>query len=240
MFLKAEELYRNDVVSDVLVGVIYVNKPRSEKSLLWFLIPGQAPKTKMTEKQTKDRYLPMIQLLEYQGSQLFQQGFESVMGSNKTQCYTNIPCKMAKAITCGLDSLPCRVANIIRYVLINIMGENVSFSDEEKRTNMFEDMKDMNGNDFCEATVEILFETITKILEDKISTVGVKDPLYVTDVKRVIAKVSDFKKFLTHTEAQKDLRKFLEFAHSALKELLNIIERLTLLYLTLTLTPYLK
>ena len=67
-----------------------------------------------------------------------------------------------------------------------------------------------------------------------------KDPLYVTDVKRIIAKVTDFKKFLTHTEALTDLRKFLEFAHSALKELLNIIERLTLLYLTLTLTPYLK
>ena len=219
MFLKAEELYRNDVVSDVLVGVIYVNKSRSEKSLLWFLIPGQTPKTKMTEKKTKDMYLPMIQLLEYQGSQLFQQGFESLMGSNTTQCYTNIPCKMAKAMTCGLDSLPCRVANIIRYVLINIMGEDVSFSDEEKRTNMFEDM---NGNDFCKATVEILFETITKILEDKISTVGVKDPLYVTDVKRIIAKVTDFKKFLTHTEALTDLRKFLEFAHSALKELLNV------------------
>ena len=219
MFLKAEELYCNDVVSDVLVGVIYVNKSRSEKSLLWFLIPGQTPKTKMTEKKTKDMYLPMIQLLEYQGSQLFQQGFESLKCSNTTQYYTNIPCKMAKAITRGLDSLPCRVANIIRYVLINIMGKDVSFSDKEKMTLMLEDM---NGNDFCKATVEILFQTITKILEDNISTVGVKDPLYVTDVKRIKEKVTDFKKFLTHTEAQKDLRKFLEFAHYALKELLNV------------------
>ena len=84
---------------------------------------------------------------------------------------------------------------------------------------MFEDM---NGNDFCKATVEILFQTITKILEDNISTVGVKDPLYVTDVKRIKEKVTDFKKFLTHTEALTDLRKFLEFAHSALKELLNV------------------
>ena len=80
----------------------------------------------------------------------------------------------------------------------------------------------MNGDDFCKATVENLFETITKILADKISTVDVKDPLYVIDVERIKAKVTHFKKFLTDTEAQKDLRKFLEFAHSALKELLNV------------------
>jgi len=222
VFLKAEELYCNDVVSDVLVGVIYVNKSRNEKSLLWFLVPAQTPKTMTktkTEKQTTDRYLTMIKLLEYQGSQLFQKGFESLTGPITTPSYTNIHCKMAKAITCGLDSLPCRVANIIRYVLINIMGKDVSFLDKDKRTGMFEHM---NGNDFCKATVENLFQTIRTILADEISTIGVENPLYVTDVKRIKEKVTDFKKFLTDTEAQKDLRKFLEFAHSALKELLNV------------------
>jgi hypothetical protein len=229
VFFKAEELYSNDVVSDVLVGVIYVNKLRSEKSLLWFLIPGHTPKPKLTEKQTKDRCLTLIELLKYQGSQLFQQGFERLACQKTTTGYTVVYSKMAKAITCGLDSLPCRVVNIIRYVLMNIMGKDVEIFD---RTDMYEDM---DGNDFCKATVENLFQTIRTILADEISTIGVENPLYVTDVKRITAKVTDFKAFLTDTEAQNDLRKFLEFAHSALKELLNVQ-----LYfiLTLTLTPY--
>ena len=212
MFFKAEELYEKDVVSDVLVGVIYVNKSRSEKTLIWFCT-GTTRKSK-TEKQTTDMYLTMINSLEYQGTDLFQQGFESLPFPTNNPCYTRIHCKMVTAITCGLDSLACVVANIFRYVLVNIMGQDVSFSDQDNRRN--EMYKDMVADEFSKATVEYLFQTITNILADEISTSSVKTPIYVVQVKQI--KAMNFKNLLNDTEALTDLRRFLEFAHSALKE----------------------
>jgi hypothetical protein len=218
VFVNVEELDHKDVVSDtisdVLVGVIYVNKFRSEKTLLWFCT-GVHSKSTMTEKQTTEMYVTKIKLLEYQGTDLFQQGFESLSFAkiNPNPCYTRIHCKMAKDITCGLDSLPCGVANIFRYILVKIMGQDVSFSDQNKWRN--ELYVDMVADEFCKATVKNLFQTITEILADEIST-STQTPIYCSQVKRI--KAMNFQNLLHNTAELKDLRRFLEFAHSALKE----------------------
>ena len=78
--------------------------------------------------------------------------------------------------------------------------------------------KDMVADAFCEETVEKLFQKITIILADDISTSSVKTSLYVVDVKRIKAKAMDFKDLLT----DKNLLQFLEFAHCALKELFKV------------------
>ena len=158
----------------------------------------------------------MIESLKCQGTDLLQEGFEKLIYPDKIPvCYTKISFTMAKSITCGLHSLPCRVANCVRYVLVHLMNEESSFSGQGWRDNMYEIMV---ADAFCKDTVDNLFQKIRDILVDHSSTISVEAPLYAVDVRRIKENLTNFKDFLTDTKVLKDLRKFLEFAHSALKE----------------------
>ena len=78
LFHKAEcgdtecgEMYRKDVVSDLLVGVIYANQTSGKNSLLWFLISSSKNKNN-NEKVKSKIYQTMINELAWQGTKIFQ------------------------------------------------------------------------------------------------------------------------------------------------------------------------
>lgn len=186
-------MYGKDVVSDLLVGVIH--QTSGKKSLLWFLISGLKNKNN-NEKVKSKIYQTMISELAWQGTEIFQQEFRKI--SENSPCYTKIQYTMAKRFTCGLHSLPCRVADCVRYILRMDQNEIVN--------------KQM-GNDSNEETAKRLHLAIKNILEDKTYDIT-KDPVHAH-----LKRIKDASAHLfTDKKVLKDLDRFLRVAHSATKE----------------------
>ena len=102
LFYKAEV---KDVVSDLLVGMIHVNKEK--KWLCWFVIPGLTPLTKETRiKQIDALYHTIIKELRDEGTEAFEKEFESIERANKAVRYAPVQYAIKKSR--GLHTLPCR------------------------------------------------------------------------------------------------------------------------------------
>ena len=206
LFHKAEcgdtecgEMYRKDVVSDLLVGVIYANQTSGKNSLLWFLISSSKNKNN-NEKVKSKIYQTMINELAWQGTKIFQHEFGKMLQKENTPCYSKIQYTMAKRFTGGLHSLPCRVADCVRYILR--MGQNEI------------DMQNKQmGNDSNKETANRLHRAIKHILEDK--TYDIKnDPVYAH-----LKRIKDASAHLfTDKKVLKRLGRFLRVAHAATKE----------------------
>ena len=208
--------HQNDIVSDVLVGVIHICRENKNvvKSLLWFLIPckdkGSKRKNMATNLQRLDAYVAMLEYLrEERNTRLitFLEGFGNISCKTENKPWHNPIHTMETRLTRGIHSLPCSVVNCVRYILkcissINIDQEKSSFVDKQEM------VREMVQDEFCKETVEMLHRAIeTKILDVQTD----ENIAYEDDVQRI----KNLKmKLFTDIEVRKDLIRFLTFAHS--------------------------
>lgn len=208
--------HQNDIVSDVLVGVIHICRENKNvvKSLLWFLIPckdkGSKRKNMATNLQRLDAYVAMLEYLrEERNTRLitFLEGFGNISCKTENKPWHNPIHTMETRLTRGIHSLPCSVVNCVRYILkcissINIGQEKSSFVDKQEM------VREMVQDEFCKETVEMLHRAIeTKILDVQTD----ENIAYEDDVQRI----KNLKmKLFTDIEVRKDLIRFLTFAHS--------------------------
>ena len=206
--------HQNDIVSDVLVGVIHIcrdeNKNVVVKSLLWFLIPerkNMGSKRKATILRRVDAYHAMLlHLREERNTPLitFLEGFKNISCVTENKQWFSPMHTMETRLTRGLHSLPCSVFNCVRYIVkcIKIGQEKSLFVDEQE----------MVRDEFCEETVEMLHRAIeTKILDVQTD----KNIPYGDDVQRIKNHKMNL---FTDDLIRNDLMRFLTFAYFALKE----------------------
>ena len=208
--------HQNDIVSDVLVGVIHICRENKNvvKSLLWFLIPckdkGSKRKNMATNLQRLDAYVAMLDYLREERNKTlstFLVGFKDIACKTENEPWHNPIHTMETRLTRGIHSLPCSVVNCVRYILkcissINIDQEKSSFVDKQEM------VREMVQDEFCKETVEMLHRAIeTKILDVQTD----ENIAYEDDVQRI----KNLKmKLFTDIEVRKDLIRFLTFAHS--------------------------
>ena len=209
--------HQNDIVSDVLVGVIHICRENKNvvKSLLWFLIPckdrGSKRKNMATNLQRLDAYVAMLDYLREERNKTlstFLVGFKDIACKTENEPWHNPIHTMETRLTRGIHSLPCSVVNCVRYILkcissINIGQEKSSFVDKQEKM-----VREMVQDEFCKDTVEMLHRAIeTKILDVQTD----ENIAYEDDVQRI----KNLKmKLFTDIEVRKDLIRFLTFAHS--------------------------
>ena len=209
--------HQNDIVSDVLVGVIHICRENKNvvKSLLWFLIPckdmGSKRKNMATNLQRLDAYVAMLEYLQKERNTrliTFLEGFGNISCKTENKPWHNPIHTMETRLTRGIHSLPCSVVNCVRYILkcissINIGQEKSSFVDKQEKM-----VREMVQDEFCKDTVEMLHRAIeTKILD----VLTDENIAYEDDVQRI----KNLKmKLFTDIEVRKDLIRFLTFAHS--------------------------
>jgi len=189
--------HQNDIVSDVLVGVIHIcrdENKENKKSLLWFLIPPKrkklSSKRKATNLQRADAYYAMLAHLgEVRNTRLttFLEGFKNISCQTENKhCYSPIH-TMETRLTRGLHSLPSSVVNCVRYILkcIKIGQEKQEMVQDkfcEETVEMLHGAIEMVQDKFCEETVEMLHGAIeTKILD----VLTDKNIAYADDVQRI-------------------------------------------------------
>ena len=208
--------HQNDIVSDVLVGVIHICRENKNvvKSLLWFLIPckdkGSKRKNMATNLQRLDAYVAMLDYLREERNKplsTFLVGFKDIACKTENEPWHNPIHTMETRLTRGIHRLPCSVVNCVRYILkcissINIGQEKSSFVDKQEM------VREMVQDEFCKETVEMLHRAIeTKILDVQTD----ENIAYEDDVQRI----KNLKmKLFTDIEVRKDLIRFLTFAHS--------------------------
>ena len=208
--------HQNDIVSDVLVGVIHICRENKNvvKSLLWFLIPckdkGSKRKNMATNLQRLDAYVAMLDYLREERNMplsTFLVGFKDIACKTENEPWYNPIHTMETRLTRGIHSLPCSVVNCVRYILkcissINIDQEKSSFVDKQEM------VREMVQDEFCAETVEMLHRAIeTKILDVQTD----ENIAYEDDVQRI----KNLKmKLFTDIKVRKDLIRFLTFAHS--------------------------
>ena len=213
--------HQNDIVSDVLVGVIHICRENKNvvKSLLWFLIPckdkGSKRKNMATNLQRLDAYVAMLEYLREERSKTlstFLVGFKDIACETENEPWHNSIHTMETRLTRGIHSLPCSVVNCVRYILkcissINIGQEKSSFVDKQEKM-----VREMVQDEFCKDTVEMLHRAIeTKILDVQTD----ENIAYEDDVQRI----KNLKmKLFTDIEVRKDLIRFLTFAYFSLEE----------------------
>ena len=165
--------HQNDIVSDVLVGVIHICRDENKnvvKSLLWFLIPtrknmGSKRKNVATNLQRVDAYLAMLNHLSEERKEslsTFLEGFKDIVCKTVNEPWYNPIHTMETRLTYGMHSLPCSVVNCVRYIHQNC----IKIGQEKSFKSLFVDKQEMVRDEFCKDTVEMLHRAIeTKILD---------------------------------------------------------------------------
>jgi len=211
--------HQNDIVSDVLVGVIHICRDENKngvKSLLWFLIPTpknmrSKRKNMATNLQRLDAYAAMLEHLREERKESlspFCVGFNDIACETGNEPWYNPIHTMETRLTHGMHSLPCSVVNCVRYIHQNCskIGQEKSFK------SLFVDKQEMVQDKFCEETVAMLHSAI----ETKILSVPTDENMaYADDVQRIKNHKMNL---FTDDLIRNDLRRFLTFAYSSLQE----------------------